>query len=126
MGEQSSSGVTEAILNKINDAHKAIQVQRQILEKENGQLSDYEVKIKDAIRKQGLLEKVKAKEEARKEQTYTYRMWGIFTPVWENDVKLARRNKEDLERQAEILKHKIAKCKDDKVENIHEEMESTY
>merc|ERR1711862_845165 len=93
-----------------------------------------------------------AKEAARKEQTYTYRMWGNFISEWflwcfykiklmnqedlerqmwrriflGHDAYFARSIKEDLERQAEILKHKIAKCKDDKVENIHEEMESTY
>merc|ERR1711862_1033325 len=107
--------------------------------------SDCQAKINDAQRKQELLQDFKsneegfanqlkkelaetqarAKEAAVKEQTYTWGMWGVFTHVWQNDVNLARKNKEDLECQAEKLKDRIEKIKDDTSENIKNEMMNT-
>jgi len=59
---------------------------------------------------ESLLPIVKAKrEQAEKdEKDYTYRMWGPFKSMWENDVKLAKEKVQRFEKEEIALRAKIA------------------
>jgi len=60
------------------------------------------------------------KKTTKRHQDYTYRMWGPFTSMWQNDVALAEREATQLERRKDDLVKQLNQATSDGVFDVQE------
>lgn len=118
---------------KVQEADLALQVEKDCqmkkadeVKKIKARLYEAEATINGLIKKEenyeegkeivhAKLQKKQAELEAseKRDREFTYNMWGIFTPMWKNDVALARQEKEMKRKEIKPCEEELWKMNDD-------------